>query len=134
MPFPFGRDRQISLFCVIFRGMKSFNTTAVIPIASGADGVLRMAGTRIPLETVIYAFHNGATAEEIVLQYPVLDLGDVYAVIGFYLKNKAALAPYLMTASKEAAATKIQVQNRFPLGTIRERLLEKKAQSPEKED
>lgn len=43
-----------------------------IPLRSDADGVIRVAGTRVTLDTVAYAFKHGATAEEIVQQYPTL--------------------------------------------------------------
>jgi Protein of unknown function (DUF433) len=37
-----------------------------IPLVSGSDGVMRVRGTRVTLETVLSAFAEGATAEEIV--------------------------------------------------------------------
>lgn len=37
-----------------------------------ADGVVRVAGTRVTLDTVVAAFEEGATAEEIAQQYPSL--------------------------------------------------------------
>jgi uncharacterized protein (DUF433 family) len=49
----------------------------------------------VTLDTVIAAFHEGATAEEIVAQYPVLSLADVYAVIGYYLQQQTAIDAYL---------------------------------------
>jgi hypothetical protein len=40
-------------------------TTEPIPLVAGADGILRVRGTRVTLETVVAAFAEGATAEEI---------------------------------------------------------------------
>ena len=34
------------------------------PLVSDADGVIRFAGSRVPLETLVIAFDAGATAEE----------------------------------------------------------------------
>jgi hypothetical protein len=48
------------------------------PLRTDADGVARVGGTRVRLETVVTAFNNGCGAEEIVLKYPSLDLKDVY--------------------------------------------------------
>ncbi len=42
----------------------------------------------ITLETLVSAFSEGSTAVDIVYQYPVLNLADVYAVITYYLRNK----------------------------------------------
>ena len=36
-----------------------------VPLAYDADGVLRVAGTRVRLDTVVGAFRLGATAEEV---------------------------------------------------------------------
>ena len=42
-----------------------------IPLEADSDGVVRVGGTRVTLGTVVAAFQEGATAEEIVFQYPV---------------------------------------------------------------
>lgn len=39
-----------------------------LPLETSADGVIRVRGTRITLDTVWAAFNEGATAEEIVQQ------------------------------------------------------------------
>jgi uncharacterized protein (DUF433 family) len=57
-----------------------------LPLVSGADGVMRVSGTRVTIDTVLAAFAEGATAEEIAQQYPSISLADVYQVIGYYLR------------------------------------------------
>ena len=59
-----------------------------VPLQTDVDGVVRVGQTRVTLDTVIGAFKEGATAEEIVWQYPTLSLADVYAVIGYYLQRQ----------------------------------------------
>jgi uncharacterized protein (DUF433 family) len=58
------------------------------PLKADSDGVIRVGGTRVTLATIVIAFHQGATAETIVQQYPSLTLADVYAVIGYYLRHQ----------------------------------------------
>ncbi len=58
--------------------------TDPVPLATNTQGVVLVGGTRVTLDTVVLAFKDGATAEEIVQQYPSLRLADVYAVIGYY--------------------------------------------------
>ena len=58
-------------------------TTEIIPLTADAHGVLRVGNTRVTLDTVLAAFADGATAEEIVQQYSSLQLADVYSVIGY---------------------------------------------------
>ena len=55
-----------------------------------ANGVYRVAGTRVTLDLLVRAFNRGATAEEIAQDFPSLQLPDVYQVIGYYLKHSAA--------------------------------------------
>jgi uncharacterized protein (DUF433 family) len=61
--------------------MNAANVLERVPIHTDADGVVRVAGTRVPLETIVDAFETGATAEEIAQQYPTVPLVDVYSVI-----------------------------------------------------
>jgi uncharacterized protein (DUF433 family) len=58
------------------------SVTEVMPLEVDQDGTVRVGKTRVTLDTVIAAFTEGATAEEIVQQYPSLQLADVYHVIG----------------------------------------------------
>ena len=46
------------------------NQLESIPIAEDVGGVIRVGGTRVTLETIIGAFKDGASAEEIACQYP----------------------------------------------------------------
>ncbi len=48
------------------------------PLTADAMGVLRVGKSRVTLDTVIGAFLDGTTAEEITEQYPALSLGEVY--------------------------------------------------------
>ena len=52
-----------------------------VPLQADPDGVVRVGNTRVTLETVIGAFLDGASAEEIAYQYRPLDFADIYAVI-----------------------------------------------------
>src|ERR1035441_8696762 len=69
--------------------------TEPIPLVADADGVIRVRGTRVTMETILTAFDEGATAEEIAQQYPSISLADVYQVIGYYLRHSSELEPYL---------------------------------------
>ena len=98
-------------------------TAKPIPLEAGADGVVRVGGTRVTLDTVVMAFKEGATAEEIVYQYPSLDLADVYAVIAYYLQRRPEVEAYLHKRRAQADETLQQNEARFGPEGIRERLL-----------
>jgi len=56
-----------------------------VPSRVDRDGVICVANTRVTLDTVVAAFNSGATAEQIVQDYSILQLADLYAVIAYYL-------------------------------------------------
>jgi uncharacterized protein (DUF433 family) len=72
-------------------------------VETGADGGIRVGGTRVTLDTVVAAFDSGATAEEIVQQYPSLTLADVYSVIAYYLRHESKVRAYLAERQRKAA-------------------------------
>ena len=92
-------------------------------------GVVRVAGTRVTLDTVISAFSAGATAEEIVLQFPSLSLAAVYSVLSFYLRQREEVETYLRERGRQAEAARKEIWMRFPNAGIRERLLARQAQT-----
>ncbi|MEC4803167.1 MAG: DUF433 domain-containing protein [Jaaginema sp. PMC 1079.18] len=58
-------------------------------------------GTRISLDSVVYAFRRGLSPESIVQSFPLLTLEQVYGAIAFYLANRAEIDSYL-AAEEEA--------------------------------
>ena len=94
-----------------------------IPLTVSASDVITVGETRVTLDTVVGAFQNGATPEEIVYQYPALNLADVYAVIGYYLKHQELVAEYLETRQRQAQEIRQENEQRFPSEGVRSRLL-----------
>ena len=106
--------------------MNPVQTVERIPVQTDADGVIRLGGTRVTLDTVVGVFEAGATAEEIVLQYPSLALADVYAVIAYYLRHRAEVAAHLAQRRQEANQTRKENERRFNPSGVRDRLLARK--------
>jgi uncharacterized protein (DUF433 family) len=100
-----------------------------LPISLDADNVARVGNTRVTLDTVIAAFINGATAEEIVYQYPSLNLSDIYLVIGYYLQHRAEVDKYLRQRQKQMGIVRKQNESRCDPSGIRDRLLARKNNS-----
>jgi uncharacterized protein (DUF433 family) len=93
------------------------------PLDSNPDGAIRVAGTRVSLETIVTAFDAGATAEEIAQQYPSLVLGDVYAVIAYVLGHRSAVDAYVRTRTAAVQALRAESERRAPPDGLRARLL-----------
>ena len=54
-------------------------------------------GTRVSLDSVVYAFRKGLLPESIARAYPLLDLEKVYGAITFYLANRSDIDAYLIS-------------------------------------
>ena len=102
-----------------------------IPLEIDTDSVVRVSGTRITLDTIVAAFSQGATAEEITHQYPSLHLADVYTVIAYYLRRREAIESYLQYRQKEADNTRKQNESRFDPNGVRDRLLARRTKQVE---
>ncbi len=107
--------------------MTTLTTTETIPLATDADGVSRVGKTRVTLDTIVAAFSEGATAEEIAQQYPTVLLADIYTIIGYYLRRRVEVEAYLSRRQQQAAQIRSQNEARFNSVGIRERLLARQA-------
>jgi uncharacterized protein (DUF433 family) len=94
-----------------------------VPLLTDADGVVRVGATRVTLETLIATFNEGATAEEIVSQFPTLQLADVYAVIAYCLRRPEEVEGYLQQRRDRAKKVREMNESRFDPKGVRDRLL-----------
>jgi uncharacterized protein (DUF433 family) len=94
-----------------------------IPLTIDPDGVIHISHTRVTLDTIVFSFLQGATAEEIVQQYPSLDLADTYAAIGYYLRHRPEVESYLRRRQKQADKVRKANESRFAPQGVRARLL-----------
>ncbi len=101
------------------------------PLYEGTDRVVRISGTRIPLERIVRAFLAGSTPEQIALDYDVLSLQDVYAVVNYYLHHRSEVDAYLADAEDDAARTRGEAEQQHDLDGIRARLLARRSTTAE---
>ena len=99
---------------------RAININAVPPpLRFDAHSVCRVADTRVTLLTLIEAFLEGATPEEIYQDYPSVSLADVYAVIAFYLGRRDEINAYLDTVRERESRVVEEIKLRSPLSEIR---------------
>lgn len=97
--------------------------TLSIPLREDPPGVLRVGKSRVLLELVIRAHRQGMSPREIVEMYEALEIGDVYAVIAFYLAHPAEVDEYLRRCDEEAEAVRRQIEAAQRPGPTKEELL-----------
>ncbi len=98
-----------------------------VPLQADDTGSLRVRGTRVTLDTVIGAFSEGASAEEIAQQYPAIALADVYAIIAYYLTHQQEVEEYLAAQARQSAEIRAVVEADPTTQIIRERLRARQA-------
>ena len=101
-------------------------STSEIKLTKTEAGVLRIGNSRVSLDTVIIAFGQGATPEQIVEDYDSLELGEVYAVISYYLQNREEVEGYLAKRKVERERLRRQIESRSNPNGIREKLLSRR--------
>lgn len=79
------------------------------------EGIYRVVGTRVSLDSIVYAFWRGQTAESIAQSFPVLTLEQVYGALTFYLGNKSEVDSYLQHASEEFETLRKQAHDQDPM-------------------
>ena len=103
--------------------------TSEIQLTRTNAGVLRIGKTRVSLDSVIIAFNQGSTPEEIVCDYDSLTLPDVYATVSYYLQNRAVVDAYLAERATQNEALRQANEARFNHQGLRERLLARRRQA-----
>jgi uncharacterized protein (DUF433 family) len=96
--------------------------TDPIPLSRTGEGVIRVGGTRVTLDTLVAAFRDGMTPEGIVEQYPVLRLADVYSAVGYVLSHAEAIDAYLRDRQQVANAVRQENEARHSPVGVRDRL------------
>jgi uncharacterized protein (DUF433 family) len=64
-------------------------------------GGFYVAGTRISLDSIVYAFRSGNTPECIHQSFPSLTLEQVYGAIAFYLAHQAEVDRNILEGEAE---------------------------------
>jgi uncharacterized protein (DUF433 family) len=110
--------------------MSTIEMTQAVPLTVTKDGTIRIEGSRVSLDSVVYHYKMGATAEQIADKFPTLRLVDVYAAITYYLGHRDAIEEYLHQQEIDSQEAQRLIEGsglyRDTKG-LRERLLERAA-------
>jgi uncharacterized protein (DUF433 family) len=78
------------------------------------NGGYYVAGTRVSLDSVVYAFRGGDSAETIQQNFPSLTLEQVYGAVAFYLAYQAEIDANVREGEHELNRTVQPVSQRKP--------------------
>ncbi len=86
------------------------------------NGGYYVAGVRISLDSIVYAYKRGETPQQILEDFPPLDkLSRVYGAIAFYLDNQEMVEEYLAEQQRLFDEAANRPENRALWATIRDR-------------
>ena len=78
------------------------------------EGAYRVGGTRVSLDSVVYGFQSGESAECIQQSFPALTLEQVYGAIAYYLANQQSIDQYLIKGEKEFDKLQQSSREKYP--------------------
>jgi uncharacterized protein (DUF433 family) len=91
------------------------NEETAVDYVEKEKGRYWIRGSRVSLESIVYAFLNGQTAESIAQSFPTLDLEQVYGAIAFYLSRREEIDSYLSQTKSEYEAKREQARRSDPM-------------------
>ncbi|HZL37884.1 MAG TPA: DUF433 domain-containing protein [Tepidisphaeraceae bacterium] len=93
------------------------------PLHKDDDGVVRIGGTRVTLDTVVSVYLNGMNAEDIADAFNVLTVAQVHAVISYFLENRNEVDEYLKAREVAAQAIYREIDSKSQGPELKARLL-----------
>ena len=78
------------------------------------DGGYYVAGSRVSIESIIYAFLRGESAETIAESFPALTLEQVYGALAFYLAERSRIDAYLGAEKAEFDRLRSEARRTHP--------------------
>ena len=78
------------------------------------EGGYYIVGSRVSLDSVVYAFLRGESPEGIVESFPALSLEQVFGTVAFYLANRESIDAYLRDGRVEFARMRDEARRKHP--------------------
>jgi len=75
----------------------------------------RIAGTRVSLDSIVYAYLEGLRPESIADDFPALSLEEVYGAIAYYLGHREEVDAYLKRLDEQFPALQQRIRENYPL-------------------
>jgi uncharacterized protein (DUF433 family) len=91
--------------------MLELEKTMTAPLTEWKDGTIRVTGSRVPIDSILYHFKLGAVPEQIVYMFEGLRLADIYGVIAYYLSHQETVEKYLQDQEAKEGAFLQQLES-----------------------
>jgi uncharacterized protein (DUF433 family) len=108
--------------------MDHIDFTYTVPLAYEEDGTIRIRGSRVTLDSILHAFRQGATAEQIQDSFPSVSLREIYGAIAYYFEHQGQIETYLKEQEQAAQAIKRALESHPDVSAFRERIRTRRKQ------
>ena len=88
----------------------------------------RIRGTRVSLDSIVYAYLEGLRPESIADDFPALKLEEVYGAIAYYLEHREEVDAHLKQFDEQFPALQERIRENYPL--LNQKLDEAKDREP----
>lgn len=78
------------------------------------SGAYYIAGSRVSLDSVVYAFLRGESPEGIAESFPALGLEQIFGALAFYVANREVVDRSLSEGEREFEAMRQQARRDHP--------------------
>ena len=87
-----------------------------------AEGWMHFSGHRVGLESVVFLYNQGYSAEMLWSEYPTLPLATIHRAIAFYLEQRSDVDKYIATCDREVAQHRAAAPSTPTLAELRSRV------------
>jgi len=112
--------------------MIQLDLTQTPPLVQEDDGTVRLAGSRVTLDTIVGAYRRGDIPHEIQEGFSSISMRQIYGTIAYYLEHEAEVEAYLEWRKEAGEAIRREIESGQDTIGFRERLrkraLERKSQ------
>ena len=103
----------------------TLETTQTVPLTLTETGTIRVTGSRVSLDSVIWLYLQGESVEQIHESFPSLKLADLHAVISYYLNHSVEVEEYLRQQAAQAQTIRQRIEadpeHQIRIAELRER-------------
>jgi uncharacterized protein (DUF433 family) len=92
------------------------------PLILADDGTIRIKDSRVSLEVIVRQFKQGATAEQLLEDFPSLTLRDIYGAIYYYLDNTETVEDYMRQQEDSAVEMRAFLDSHLDSAALRTRI------------
>src|SRR2546422_7019835 len=89
----------------------TLETTQTVPLTLTESGTIRVTGSRVSLDSIIWPYLQGQSVEQIHESFPSLKLADIHAVISYYLNHSAEVEEYLRQQAGKAESIRQRIES-----------------------